>query len=746
VAFKLSERAIVASQKPNVEPQLILEIEGVSTVYGAIAVKRFLRYGDDVEYGDSGLVYGGFIEEEDSESFISFDSGTSTTIRQTLDPDKGRGVTVSSLQIALIDKDQKITKLITPGEIVADILGRKARVWFGFADTAYPQDFFILHRGIIDTIQSDAGAVLLTIAHPESKKRQSLWDKKDTLLDGSIGSGDTTITVDDATEFFAPVAGPDASFDSSIIYGLRISNEVMTYTGKTGTTFTGVTRGVLGTSAVAHSNNENVEAFVQLEGNAVDLALKVMFSGSNGNWVSGVDVTNFNRIDATTLISNTIFFDAIDIEEIYGLVVGDYVTTIAAASGSNNVTNKEIIGINVLDDGSYLTIDGVSFVEEIGTSATVGFRSQYDTLGEGLALGADEVDVEQHLFVQRSFVPSFNYLFYIKDTIDNAKEFIENQLYKPFSGFSIPRKSKNSIGIHSAPIPTQDTKIITKDRAKRPAQLKLSRSINKNFENTVIYKFEDQPLEDRTIRGLLKTDATSLGQIPVGQKSTIIPALGMRTAKGADTLIDQAQTRRLNRYSLGAESYDISIFMKSGFNAEIGDMVVIDGDGLQMSDTDTGLRGRPAEILEIKNKVFNVRTGNVVLSVIATGFAGSSRFAVIGPSSRIAAGISTTSFTIEAFYGSGRFGTNEFFKWDKFTDPEVRIHNADFSNDATATLTGIAGNTFTVDVSLGFTPAAGDIIELAKYSTPNTAQVKLLYAWMIDAATFADGGSQYGMF
>ena len=66
-----------------------------------------------------------------------------------------------------------------------------------------------------------------------------------TLLDGGIDADDTTITVDDTTAF------PSAA---TII----IDTEQITYTGKTGTTFTGCARGVGGTTAAIHADNAAV--------------------------------------------------------------------------------------------------------------------------------------------------------------------------------------------------------------------------------------------------------------------------------------------------------------------------------------------------------------------------------------------------------------------------------------------------------------------------------------------------------
>lgn len=70
--------------------------------------------------------------------------------------------------------------------------------------------------------------------------------KPQTFLDGAINSGVTTITVDDTTAF--PSTGT-----------LKIDSEEMTYTGKTGTTFTGLTRGANSTVAASHGDNAVVQ-------------------------------------------------------------------------------------------------------------------------------------------------------------------------------------------------------------------------------------------------------------------------------------------------------------------------------------------------------------------------------------------------------------------------------------------------------------------------------------------------------
>ena len=69
-----------------------------------------------------------------------------------------------------------------------------------------------------------------------------------TLLDGALSNSATTITLDSTTAF---------STTGTIIIG----TEQITYTGKSGVTLTGCSRGTNSTNAVAHLNNASVEQY-----------------------------------------------------------------------------------------------------------------------------------------------------------------------------------------------------------------------------------------------------------------------------------------------------------------------------------------------------------------------------------------------------------------------------------------------------------------------------------------------------
>lgn len=205
------------------EPTLILEIDGLTTILSSKTAFKYAKYGDTgLVYGQPGLVYGGKIEIEDQEGIISFSSNTTTSINQQLDIDKGRGSSVSSMQISLVDIKGYASRLISPGVILDEILGKKCRIWFGFEGTSYPEDFVILFRGIIDDVNSGSGTVNINIGHPDQKKRQKIFNIGEAVLDGSVDSTQTTITVDSTAKFLSPVVGPSGLNDPMLTFLFKL--------------------------------------------------------------------------------------------------------------------------------------------------------------------------------------------------------------------------------------------------------------------------------------------------------------------------------------------------------------------------------------------------------------------------------------------------------------------------------------------------------------------------------------------
>jgi hypothetical protein len=746
MAFQTSIRAQNAAEKIVKQPNLVVCFDGLDTKYGSAILLEIIRIGDPGLIIDGSWVIGGFREIDDQLNALSIEN-TTTQLKQQLEIDKGRGSSISSMELGLIDFDQEITQLISRGVLVTDLLGRKTKVYLGFADnTSFPEDYIVIFRGIVDDIKAEQGLVKLSIAHPDQKKRQRIYPKIETEVTSLVGIGDTTINVASTTGALLRASGPSGSPDTSFTSYVKINDEIISYTGLTATSFTGCTRAQFGTVAASHAVGDTVETYYRLQGNVIDLSLKLMLSGWQNYFATGVGVTHFNIDGEVNNTPNTIYFSGINIEEDYGLTVGDYITTTGASNGANNVSLKEIVSVTVNELGSILEIDGVSFVDETDSAATVSFRSQYDSLPAGLRMSPDEVDVAEHLRVQQLFLSSFEYDFYLKDTIEKADEFIEQDLYKPAGAYSLPRKARSSVGYFIGPLPSASTKTIDKDVILNPDKLKTRRTINKNFFNTIVYKYEVDPLEDKFLRGVITQSSTSLSDIPVGNRALVVEAKGMRQILSGLNLAQQASNRRLDRFKFGAEFMEgIDVTYERGYNLEIGDIIILDGEDLNLLNSAGGDRDKPPKFFEIVNKTLNIKTGKVSLDLVDTGFEGFKRYALVGPSSRIKFGISQTQFVIEEYYRSP-FGASEYKKWERFKQPRIKVRSGDFTTRfAQSYIVSLSGNTVTVQDTFGFTPQAGDILELSDYDfTGVTDQIKLLYVHMQNAATFpSDGQDQY---
>lgn len=748
MAFETTIRTRQAAEKIVKSPNLVLCIDGVDTKYGVLNITKVIRIGDPDLFIDGTWVIGGFRSLEDQLSAFSLD-GSTTTIKQQLDIDKGRGSSISSMEIALIDFNKAISELVSPGVIVEDVLGRRCQVYLGFADnTSFPEDYIVIFRGIVDDIKAEQGVVKLNIAHPDQKKRQRVYPKIETQLDGAIDASQTTIDVVTTSNYLLRTSGPDGVPDTSFSSYIKIDDEIIEYTGLTATSFTGCVRGSLGTIAATHDDEATAESYYRLEGNVIDLALKIMLSGWQGSNFEDIEVSNFNILGDGSSVSNAIYISGVNIETNYGMTVGDYITTTGATNGANNVTNKLITELSVDDLGSYIVIDGVSFVDEVDSPAVMEVRSQYDTLPAGLKMSTDEVDIAEHLRIQQLFLSSFNYDFYLKDTIENALEFLEQQIYKPAGAYSIPRKARSSLGYFVGPLPSASTIILNDTNITNPNKLKIRRTINKNFFNTIVYKYEVDPLEDKYLRGILTASGDSLNRIPIGTRALVIEAEGMRQSLFGSNNAQIASNRRIDRFKFGSEFLEsVNITYEYGFNIEIGDIIILDGSNLNLIDSTTGERNKPPKFFEIINKTLNIKSGLVTLDLIDTGFDGFQRYGLIGISSRVKEGISNTRFVIEKAYRSP-YGASEYKKWDRFSLTRVKVRSNDFTTRyAQSYITNISGNIITVSDDLGFTPLAGDIMELSQYDFAGvTDEIKLLYAHMQDLSAFpSDGSVQYKM-
>jgi hypothetical protein len=116
-----------------------------------------------------------------------------------------------------------------------------------------------------------------------------------TTLTTSITNVSTTPIVVASTSQFALTAG-----------ALIIGTEIITYTGKTGTTFTGITRGAYGSTKVAHTAGATITEAQNLTSSTTSAALVLLqTTTSNGVAIDAVDKTKI--VFATAGIYNIQF-------------------------------------------------------------------------------------------------------------------------------------------------------------------------------------------------------------------------------------------------------------------------------------------------------------------------------------------------------------------------------------------------------------------------------------------------------
>lgn len=750
MTVSLTQRAQWAAQSAHKKPNVVLAIEGVGNYYGNIVIKRYATIGpsvtiDDPEINSDAIYIGGLQKIANQENAISINE-TTTSIRQMLQIDLGQGGSISTMSIALIDTGS-ITELITPGAILDDILQTRCKVYLGFDGLAFPDDYIVIFRGVVTDVSGDAGKVILTINHPDDKKKGSTFTQVQPVLNGAINSSVTTIPLVDASNILAPVLGPDGTYDPSFQSMIVIDDEIIRFTGISGSNLTGCTRGYLGTSAASHADQSDSQTFYRLLGSPLELALKIMAStGDGSNYIeNALFPSYFVTVDGSP-IANAIYFQNFNVIEQLNVQVGDYISVVNAAHPANNFSLKVIDDIVETSTGTYIVVAGVSLVAEDATLAIpppfVSIRSQYDTLPDGLALTNDEIDIDEHIRLHDLFLSDVQMDIYVKDTVDDTRKFLETELYSPIACFSLPRKSRCSVGYHVGPIPGQDIKTFDSDNIKTPSKIKLTRSTNRQFYNEIVYKYDEAAKTTDFLSGIITISETSKAQIRGTDKTLTVASKGLRsTLNGAHIALVQSNAR-LKRYQFAAEVLSFGTLFGDGFDTEIGDIIWVDMSDLGIPDIRTGQKGLAGRYWFVQNKTLNFKNGDVQLECIDTHFNAIGRYGLISPASLISSGVSATQFVITASYAK-KAGGAEHKKWANLIGAKLRIRNSDFSISAECNLLECTSNTIRV-TPLPFTPSTGMVMELVLYDDQTLEKVNLTYAAMANA-DFPDGKTQFIM-
>lgn len=711
MAQVLSEQAENLSQKQEIKPQLIFEAEGLPFLFGTADVKVPLIWGAGWRFGDPGVRYGGGIADATSRDYISL-SKTTKNISQQLQSDRVTVSGASRFKVELIDFNEEVSKILQPGNYVSDPLGIKGDVYINFDGGVHPQDSIKIFTGVIDALTFTPGVAVVELVSPEKLKSVELFPEIVTELDGAIDASQTSGIILDSIVGVFEGADICTSF-------IRVEDEIIQFTGFSGNELTGVTRGALGTIAASHDDAAEATTIYRLQGGTIELALKLMLSGNNTNFVDDVSVFSFNEIQPVQTISNAIFFQNEDVAEKYGVVVGDFVSSAGATNPANDFTDRTIVEIFKNDQGSWIVVDGASLVSEGDTAALVSFKSKYAVLPDGCFMDPTQVDVAEFERKQALFSTRFpDHDFRLKETKTGA-EIINKEILYPAGIYSIPRKGKASLNVFVPPLAEADTKTLDLETVTNVTNLPIVRTTNKEFYNAITYRYEENDLEAGDfLAGEIVQSSESTNRIKVKNKTLNIDAPGLR--KGGDTrnFILAQSDRFLDRFKFAARTVKAKVNFKTGFNIDVGDSVILVGSELKISDSQSGDRDFATKIFEVMNKKFSWQRGEISLDLIDSGFGIDGRFGTIAPSSYVGTGATVTRLPLKISFGT-EIGQREDTKWQDYIGKKVIVHSQDFTiigETIISAIDPVEENVLVVD-PLGFAPGDDYIIELANYPT-----------------------------
>ncbi|RLF65584.1 MAG: hypothetical protein DRN30_03730 [Thermoplasmata archaeon] len=721
MGYTLTAATELAAARPFKTPQLILEIDGIDTIYSMTRSLKVARYGDGFVYGEPGLFYGTGIVDPKFKSYISL-SGTTKQLTQQLDQDKGGTGSVSNMNISIIDKNNFVSNELSSLEM----LSRKAKVYLSFKDLEHPLNSVRIFNGIVSDFSVTPGIVSLKIDNPDSLKRRQILVQIIDNLDGAITNSTTSITINNTSGIKHPSQQTSTISDSSFSTYVQIEDEIILVGGISGNTLTSCTRGQLGTTAVSHEDDEEVKTFYRLEGKPLDLVLKLMLSGADEVFET-VSPTGFvNGVDG--IIDEAVYFNMLDIRETLGVVSGDFVSITNTDGGTNDTSFALIKGSGKNSDGtSYLVIDGVT-IGGVTSSTTVNFSSKYNVLPFGCGLHPDEVDVEQHLYYSAlvgATMPDLD--FYIKETITNAKDFLEKELYFPIGGYFLGRKGRSSMGFTLPPLAGVVTPTLNSDNVLNPSKINIKRSTSEKFYNVISYKFEENALDDKWLAVRITEDEDSFNRIRSGFKTFAVESKGLRNNAATKIFIDSISTRLLERYKFAASSFDVDVQYGIGFSIEVGDIVLFDGAGMLLYNPATGNRTDYYGLMEVINKSLNISTGSIKLKLLDTSYDLSGRYATVSPSSYIGSGATTTILPLKTSQGTATTN-NEVDKWEQFVGSDIEVSDFGSAPIGVVRIIGITEDRAGVIVdALPSVPTEDFILRVPEYSNSNT-DFKLRFA------------------
>ena len=175
--------------------------------------------------------------------------------------------TIASYGIKLIDKNLVITRLVKDNATA--LLQEEVEVWVGRSTGSFTfSDYFKLPITRIKKVDHIENAYNISASESTDKMNMPFFDLA-TTLNVTLAAGGATATVENTTGF------PNSGI-------LKIEDEFITYSGKTATTFTGLSRGAKSSVDEEHTLGNVVYNVVDVTENPLTLFLQLLISGGGG--------------------------------------------------------------------------------------------------------------------------------------------------------------------------------------------------------------------------------------------------------------------------------------------------------------------------------------------------------------------------------------------------------------------------------------------------------------------------------
>ncbi len=283
----MKDRPLVYAQHqyaPSSEPQYVVSIE-----FSPASFEYFASHPSITD------IPGGTIESV----FEDF-----SAVSQSFDPETGAS-RIGSLTVQLGDIAGAITDAfqarLAAGTGVRD---KQLRLYKGFAGMSF-NDFELKWTQRVHEVSEDHARYTISCSDLQRAMRTEIFELKTTVLDATLSATASTATVAATADFILVAHGTSYSHGPSATWGyFKLDDEIIGYTGKTATTFTGLDRGLFNTLPAEHivdgadppERRPVVEEYVYLEmpiPKLVKALLTGVLHGQGANlpahWHMGID-------------------------------------------------------------------------------------------------------------------------------------------------------------------------------------------------------------------------------------------------------------------------------------------------------------------------------------------------------------------------------------------------------------------------------------------------------------------------